>query len=97
MYFPYTWANPASPAFTFIRKANSGMTSVYWAMISGRSGLGPMKDISPRRILISWGSSSRRHLRITFPIGVMRSSFFCARRATPSFSASVRMLRNFMI
>ena len=36
MYFPYTCAKPASPAFTFIRNANSGMTSMYCAIISGR-------------------------------------------------------------
>ena len=66
-------------------------------MISGRSGLGPMKDMSPFKMFTSWGSSSSLHLRMNFPTGVTRSSFFWASLATPSFSASVRMLRNFMM
>ena len=67
----------------------------YWAAISGRSGRGPTMLISPLRMLISWGSSSKRIARMMRPTGVMRSSWSLARRATPSFSASTRIDLNF--
>ena len=40
----------------------------------GRSGLGPIRLISPRRTLISWGSSSRWLQRKKRPTGVTRLS-----------------------
>ena len=86
---------PVSPAFTCSRRLNAGISFSYCAAISSRSGRGPTMLISPRRILKICGSSSSRMGRMTRPTGVIRSSWSAARRATPSFSASTRMERNF--
>ena len=51
-------------------------------MISGLSGLGPIKDMSPRRILKSCGSSSIRTARINLPIGVIRAGAKTAAETT---------------
>ncbi len=50
--------------------------------------------MSPLSTENNCGSSSTRSLRITFPTRVTRLSPAVAQRGTPSFSASVRMLRN---
>ena len=60
----------------------------------GRSGRGPTKLISPRSTLKICGISSIRILRMMPPMKVTRGSLTEAQRATPSFSASTRMLRN---
>mmetsp|Transcript_26276 Transcript_26276/g.62229 ORF Transcript_26276/g.62229 Transcript_26276/m.62229 type:complete len:206 (-) Transcript_26276:242-859(-) len=52
--------------------------------------------ISPQSTLNSWGNSSILTLRMKRPTRVTRSSFLVAQRGLPSFSASVRMLRNLM-
>ena len=70
---------------------------MYSSMISGLSGLGPIKDISPATILKSWGSSSIRTALIIFPIHVILSSCFCASLACPSASAFTLMDLNLMI
>ena len=59
-------------------------------------GLGPTKDMSPFKILISCGSSSTLVARIILPTGVILSSFSAARRAVP-FSASGIILLNLYI
>ena len=66
-------------------------------MISGLSGLGPINDMSPFKILNNCGSSSNLHFLIKLPTGVILESFLEASLATPSFSASTRILLNFII
>ncbi|MCY1377185.1 hypothetical protein D9M69_647420 [compost metagenome] len=51
--------------------------------------------MSPLSTLNNCGNSSMRSLRITRPTRVTRLSPAVAQRGMPSFSASVRMLRNF--
>ncbi len=54
------------------RCRNSGNRSTIFATNSGRSGRGPTKDICPRKMFSSCGSSSIAVLRSSRPMRVMR-------------------------
>ena len=68
------------------------ISGVYWDTYFGTSGRVPTKLISPLRMLMSCGSSSRRQPRSSLPIRVMRMSFLTV-TALPSFGASCTMVR----
>ena len=61
------------------------------------SGLGPMRDISPRRTLKNWGSSSIEVFRIIFPIQVTLGSPFTVQPFFSSSTVCTRIERNLYI
>src|SRR2546426_12084935 len=53
----------------------------YFSTSSGKGGRGPTNDMSPFRILMSCGSSSRLNLRMNFPTAVRRGSSLILNRS----------------
>ncbi len=86
---PFTCAQPVIPGRTAPRARPA---SPFILIVSGRSGRGPTKFISPHTTLSSPGSSSRRDRRRNRPTGVVRS---LSDKSSPALSLCSLIERSF--